>query len=51
MSTRHAKMIRRNIKKQKDKIKIEMLKQFFIFSAAQPFYKRLKLAIKILFKG
>ena len=50
MSQRTVKQIRRQVKKQSDKIKVEGLKQFVDFRYAHNFRGRLKIAVMILFK-
>jgi hypothetical protein len=53
MSTRHAKMIRRQINKEinsRSALKIEGLIEFVKFYQKQSFLKRLKFAVRILFK-
>lgn len=50
MSQKRAKQIRKKIKKLSPEIKTEGLKEFLIYAQKQGFFKRLKFAIKIIFK-
>lgn len=51
MSTRHAKLIRKQIRKHADDIKIATLREFMEYSSKQGFWKRLRFAWRIIRGG
>ena len=50
MSGKNVKQIRRQVRKQADKIKIQGLQEFVIFCNSKSFFKRVKIAWMIVFK-
>lgn len=50
MSGSSIKRLKRSVRKEAEKIKIQGLQEFFDYSKTQPLRKRLKIMFKILFK-
>ena len=50
MSNKQAKRLRRAVRKESDRIKIQGLAQFFDFVNVHGFFGRMRIGIKIVFK-
>jgi len=50
MSQKKAKQIRRAVRKESQKIKVQGLEEFINFTRSQSFFKRLNFALKIVFR-
>ena len=50
MSTRHAKLIRKQIRKKSSDIKIQGLQEFIDYTLGQSLWRRVVFAVRIVFK-
>lgn len=50
MNSKLEKQIRRKVNHKADNIKVQALKEFFEFNSKQSFRRRLRIALKIIFK-
>lgn len=50
MSSKKAKEIRRKVRKEADKIKVQGLHEFVDFCYGRSFFRRVNIALKIVFK-